>query len=305
MKKYHVAGDAFCERLASFQRPLYLLAHHDDELQCAGVLQRLGPRTQVVWMTNSDGLYTESKLTPPEYGELRKAEGLKSVGTLGIPASNTRCLDFSEVEIYRRMAWLYSGEKTMAELKPWFQEMRDAVRKAVFDLKPDMVFTQAWQGGQPEHDLVHFFTVLAVRDFMRETGAKVELYQMPAYEYTILISMRFHPMYKGPRLRIRLTPAELQKKLEMTQAYPSQVRLFEDFRKVFKVIGWFGLLIGGPRTAEDFMSVEEFGPVPDGIDYAAKPHAFEYFTYMFDDFEGTKVTFLKSIRPIVQAFLGA
>ena len=53
---------------------------------------------------------------------------------------------------------------------------------------------------------------------------------------------------------------------------------------------------------EELFGVEELGPVPDDLDYARKPHRFDFFTYMFDDFEGTKVTFCGSIRPIVQAF---
>ena len=38
------------------------------------------------------------------------------------------------------------------------------MRKAVFDIEPDVVFTDAWQGGQPEHDLSHLFAMTALRD---------------------------------------------------------------------------------------------------------------------------------------------
>ena len=89
----------------------------------------------------------------------------------------------------------------------------------------------------------------------------------------------------------------------MVEAYPSQVRLFGDFRRVFKYAGVLGRPFGGPRTIEEFLAVEEFGPVPDAIDYAAKPHLLDFFTYMFDDFEGEPVTFKKSVRPIVRAYL--
>ena len=296
-------GDELCRGIEGFQRPAIVLAHHDDEISTAGLLQRLGPRTAVVWVTNSDGLYYESALNPAEYSEVRKAEGFNSVALLGIPPEGVTNLDHSEVEIYRRMAWLYAGARTVAEVRPFFQRIRDSVRDALFALRPDAVFTQAWQGGQPEHDLTHFFTMLAVRDLGRETGTPVPLYHLPAYEYTVAIAFRFHPLYRGPRLRLRLTPGELALKLRMTEVYASQAKGFADFRKVFNVVAPLGRPFGGPRTLEELMSVEELGPVPADLDYTRKPHRFDAFTYMFDDFEGTRVTFLRSVRPVVQALL--
>ncbi len=53
-------GEAFCERLASFRQPLYVVAHHDDEVPTAGLIQRLGPRTKFVYVTNSAGVASTS-----------------------------------------------------------------------------------------------------------------------------------------------------------------------------------------------------------------------------------------------------
>ncbi|MBW1809890.1 MAG: PIG-L family deacetylase [Deltaproteobacteria bacterium] len=297
-------GVQFTARLDKFERPLYLMAHHDDEIATAGLLQRLSPRARVVWVTNSDGLYFESQLSPPEYGLVRKQEGINSVAIASIPEANTSCLDFSEVEIYRWMSELHSGKSTIEDARPFFDTIRKGVREAIFTIKPDAVFTLAWQGGQPEHDLTHFFGRLAVDDLKRETGEPVEFFHCPAYEYTILVAVRFHPLYKGTRIRLRLTEQELNKKRKMIEAYPSQVRLFNDFQKVFRwIVKPVGYLTGGPKTAEEFMAVEEFGPVPENLDYLAKPHLHDFFTYMFDDFEGVPVTFSRSVRPIVRAFL--
>jgi hypothetical protein len=146
-------------------------------------------------------------------------------------------------------------------------------------------------------------TMLALKDLEAATGKRPEFFHMPAYEYTILVAMRFHPLYRGTRIRLRLTADELANKMQMMQAYPSQIRLFTDFSKVFGIIGKMGYLTGGPKNAEQFVTIEEFGPVPEGLDYTAKPHLFDYFTYMFDDFEGVPVRFLTSVRPIVAAFL--
>jgi LmbE family N-acetylglucosaminyl deacetylase len=254
-------------------------------------------------VTNGDGLYQESSLSPAAYGDVRMAEAVKAIGAAGVPAENAGFLKFSELEIYRRMAELYRGATTMRENREFFDQVRVAVRTAVFDLEPDIVFTCAWQGGQPEHDLTHLFTMLALRDLERERGVRAELFHLPEYEYTILLAMRFHPLYPGVRYRLRLTPAEMDVKRAMVDAYPSQKRLFEDFRRVFGHIGRIGRLVGGPATAEEYLSVEEFGPVPAGLDYRRKPHLHDYFTYMYDHFEGTPVTFTRSILPVVDAFL--
>lgn len=302
-KKAFARGDAFQAELGGYERPLFMLAHHDDEVSMAGLMQRLQGETRVVWMTNSDGLYFESDLRPKDYGELRKREGLASVARIGIPPERALCLDFSEVEIYRRMAALYDGSARVADVHRFFTEIRRAMRATLFDAAPDIVFTQAWQGGQPEHDLTHYFTRRALDDYERETGRRVPFFHVPAYEYTIVLAQRFHPLYEGERLRIRLTDDELATKLEMIESYPSQVRLFGDFRKVFHWIGKVPWLVGGARSIEEFLRIEELGPVPATLDYTKKPHVHDFFTYMFDDFEGTPVTFSRSVLPIVRTFM--
>jgi LmbE family N-acetylglucosaminyl deacetylase len=286
-----------------YERPVFLMAHHDDELSQAGLFQRLGPFMQAVWVTNSDGLYFESDLTPPEYGVLRMKEGVASVAMAGIPESATRCYAYSEVEIYRWLSEINSGKTTMQAASAYFDRIRRDVRNAVFELQPDALFTLAWQGGQPEHDLVHFFTMLAVRDFEKETGHLIDFFHMPAYEYTILVAHRFHPLYRGERIRIRLTDAEMDIKLKMVAQYPSQERLFNDFQKVFKLIGKFGYVTGGPRNATEWLGTEEFGPVPRDIDYTKNTHVFDRCTYINDDFEGAPVTFKGSIKPIIEWYL--
>lgn len=297
----YLLGERFSAELGRFQRPLFLLAHHDDEIPTAGLLQRLGPRKQVLWVTNSDGLYFESRMTPAEYGEMRKREGVKSVAHAGVAESAIRCLDVSEVETYRWMSRVNSGASSLDQALPYFRDIRDRVRDAVLEIQPDAVFTLAWQGGHPEHDITHVCARMAVDALGRTTGQRPAFYQMPAYEYLILVAMRFHPLYRGARIRLRLTPAELAIKQAMMQEYPSQVRLFGDFQKVFRMVGRFAFL-GAPRNAEAYVSVEEFGPVPP-IDYGRKPHMFDYFTYMFDDFEGVPVTFRRAVRPIVAGLL--
>ncbi len=297
-------GESFSDQAQGFARPLYVMAHHDDEILAAGLLQRLGSSAQVVWVTNSDGLYFETDLSPQRYAAVRKAEGLQSLAAIGIAPAQTRNLDFSEVDIYRHLSELHAQPGRLEEIRPFFDNIRQAVQTEIFRIQPDAVFTLAWQGGHPEHDLVHFFTRLALWELQKQTGQKPAFFHLPAYEYTILLALRFHPFYQGERIRLRLSSSELAKKMEMIQAYPSQQRLFGDFRRVFKwLMTPIGLLTQGPKTIEEFLSTEEFGPVPVPLNYRVPPHRLDFFSYMFDDFEGSPVSFSRSILPLVDSYL--
>jgi len=296
-------GRKFFERAQGYRRVLFAYAHHDDEIPTAGLLQRLGGKAHVLWLTNSDGLYFESELSPQQYGQLRKEEGLRSVELAGVDLGRTRCLDFSEVEIYRHFSWLASGKNQAGELRSFFQPMLDGILGYLLEVQPEAVFTQAWQGGHPEHDLVHFLTARALQIFETRVGRRPEFFHLPAYEYTILVAMRFSPFYRGERIRLKLSPHELETKLRMMDVYRSQQKLFRQFRNSLRLFslpaGW---LSGGPYTLEQFLSVEEFGPVPGSIDYRRSPHWLDRLNYIGDDFEGTPISFARCLRPLVNEF---
>jgi LmbE family N-acetylglucosaminyl deacetylase len=290
------------EAAAGWQRPLLIVAHQDDELGYAGLIQRLGPKTRIIWVTNGDGLYFEMKATPEEYGAIRMKEAINAVAAIGIAEQNTRCLAVSEVETYRQMSFLQQDPRSIAAHREYWDGFRQQVRQALFEMRPDAVFTLAWQGGHPEHDLTHYFTRLAVDDYERETGQALPFFHLPEYEYTILIAFRFHPLYKGRRLKFTITPEELAGKNRIVQQYPSQAEMMEKFRNFLNKLGVLGRPFGLPRTAEEYLSVEHLGPVPPDLDYTISTHLFDKANYMFDDFEGIPITFKRCIRPVVEAF---
>jgi LmbE family N-acetylglucosaminyl deacetylase len=294
-------GDQFLKE-KGYKRPLFIIAHYDDELNYAGLITRLGPNTHITWLTNGDGLYFEMKITPSEYAEIRKREAINAAKAVRISEENLKFLGFSEVEIYKRFAELYKNPQSIRTHIKFFEEIKESVKGCVFDYEPDVVITDAYQGGHIEHDLTHFFAFCAIRDYERERNKRIDFIHLPEYEYTILLAMRFHPLYKGVRYRIYLTPEEMEAKKRVIEAYPSQKRLFSEFEKLFTYIGYIGRLTGGPRNAYEYLSIEEFGPVGH-IDYAKKPHISDYLTYMFDDFEGTPVTFSRSLLPVIRAFI--
>lgn len=291
--------------IARAERPLIAIAHQDDELGYAGLIQRLGPKVKFIFMTNGDGLAPFVGDDPVEYAEMRKAEAVDAVGSLGIPAGNVACLDFSEIEIYSRMADLVLHKEKRAEVMDFFSTIRAAVAEAIRAHRPDVVFTTAFQGGHPEHDLAHFFYAMALDDLHREGGEKVPLIQLPEYELTILLPMRFRPWYPGERLALELTEEELEGKLNMTKHYPSQEGLFKKFMLVADVLSFPLRLVGRGGGARAFFSREVMSPVPDGFDYTSPPYFIDFFNYMFDDFEKTPISFRKCILPVVRHFLEA
>ena len=293
--------DNFFNAAKEWERPLFVIAHQDDELGYGGLIQRLGPKTRFIWVTNGDGLYFLDKVTPEEYGKIRMQEAINAVGAVGIPEKNTQCLEFSEVEIYRHMSFLYKDPDSFEKYRPFWENIRNSVKEAIFDAKPDAVFTGAWQGGHPEHDLTHFFTRLAVDEYEKETGKALPFFHLPEYEYTILIAFRFHPLYKGRKLKFKLTEEEVEGKKRIMDSYPSQYRLFEKFESVLGKVSWVSGLFGGPKSANEYLSEEHFGPVPKELDYSKSTHIFEAANYIGDDFEGTPIGFARCIRPIVQA----
>jgi len=293
----------FLAALDEMERPLTVVAHQDDECTFSGVLSRCADRMGILWVTNGDGLYFLTDLSPYPYGRIRMAEAIDSAAAVGIPAERTACLDFSEVEIYRRMMYVTLNHRSATWLKPFFQTIYDRIREYVFDYKPQAVFTCAYQGGNPEHDLTHYFTRLAVDDYERDSGQVVPFLHVPMYEYTVLVALRFNPFYRGLRWRYHLNDLEKANKMRQFEAYPSQLALFEKFRTIVKGVGFLGLFTRGkPLTAEEYLSVEEWGPVPEDWDYLANPHKLAAANYIGDHFNRVPVSFAKSVRPIVAAF---
>jgi len=295
--------DDFLNALDGMERPLAVVAHQDDETTFSGVLTRCAERMHIIWVTNGDGLYFEENVSPEEYGRIRMAEALKSAEAVGIPAEHTDCLEFSEVEIYKHFMFVSNDQKAAAWVKSFFGRIIDELRERIFDYRPQAVFTCAYQGGNPEHDITHYFTRLVVDEYERDSGEVVPFIHVPMYEYIILVALRFNPFYRGIRWRYELSDTEKENKRKQFEAYPSQIKLFDKFQKVVSAVGLVGLLTRGkPYSAEEYLAVEEFGPVPDDWDYLKNPHVFDWANYMFDHFGKVPISFTKTIRPIVAEF---
>jgi len=286
------------------RRHAFVFAHQDDELGSGGTISQLAwKRGRFLWVTNGDGLAPMEGVDPQSYAELRIAEAHTSAGYCGVPPERIGDLRASEIEIYRRLTHVAAGGDRRREALDFFVALYDRVHAWLADTRPDVVWTGAWQGQHPEHDLTHVFTALALRSLRRARGAEIPLYEFPEYEFVILVPLRFKPWHRGVVHRVELDDAALATKMLLHSAYPSQVQLFKKFEGVIRLLGGAARLLGRGFSLEDFMRHEEFGPVPADRDYTADRHLHPALDYMLDDFEGTPIRFRTMIRPVVQELL--
>jgi LmbE family N-acetylglucosaminyl deacetylase len=274
------------------KKHLFVYAHHDDEIVSAGIIQRLMPNISLMWVTNSDGLYFKDNVTPEEYGKLRVAEGVNVYRELGFKEENVTNGFYSEVDNYRHFVESIKSPQKFDEAVAFWRKQGFSIYEKIRKTDPDIIWTYAFQGGMPEHDLVHVLTAACIDSYEKETGKKIQLVEIPAYELTVLISFRFNPWYKGTKYYIDMTEDELLKKLAAANHYPSQVELIAKFRKVIDNLGKVSRLIGKPFDFESYCGREYFAPVCEPRDYSKPPYRIDFFNYMFDDFLGDPVKFI-------------
>lgn len=281
-------------------RHLLSVAHQDDEINYIGTIHRWGEDAHFLWMTNGDGLAPFENADPKEYAEMRKAETDAVLTTLGRPLSRRECLDFSEIEIYSNFVDLTLAPARKPEVLDFMHHIGCKVYQSIKAIMPDVVWVPQYQNGHPEHDLMHMLTAYSIRQISRETGKAIALYHVPEYEYTILIPLRFHPLYKGVVHHIELTPEELELKRRCIACYPSQLKLFDKFETLINRFGKVGRLLGKGFDAEGFLMREYFGPVPPDMDYTKSYHRFEWANYMFDTHRDAKVRFDRHLAVIAR-----
>lgn len=277
------------------RRVMFLFAHNDDELPYGGLIQRVSKNTQFVWLTNSDGLWYEMNMSPSAYAEARKSESIMAMREVGVSEEKLRFLGYSECEIYRRLTEVANGKE---EALAFFVNIAKQIERVIEDFRPEIVFTLAFQGGNPEHDLLHIFTVSAVR-------GRAEVFELPEYELTILIPLRFAPWKHGEMFEIYLTEQEISRKRKMVGWYATQTNLFKRF---MFLIGFFGALANRKFSisggAEFYLGRETFASVPINRNYLTPPHYFDFLEYIGDHYDKTPISFSSMIAPIVKTIMG-
>jgi LmbE family N-acetylglucosaminyl deacetylase len=130
---------------------VYVLAHPDDEANCAGAIAdetARGERVEIVFLT--DGTANVS-------AAVRAAESAAVLHDLGVPEDRITALG---------MRLGIASEQLLARLEDAYGALRDYFDRLQLDPRSTRITTTAWEGGHPDHDAAH----LAVQRLARERG---------------------------------------------------------------------------------------------------------------------------------------
>ncbi|MBM4386721.1 MAG: PIG-L family deacetylase [Deltaproteobacteria bacterium] len=285
-------------------RHLFVFAHQDDELFYSGIIGRLMRNSKFLWVTNGDGLAPQFREEPEKYAEKRIRETDEAMKFLGAQSDQMRCFGYSELEIYGKFVELTRQPHRKFEIMMYFFKIGCEIYREARDFRPDFVWTLAYQGGHPEHDLTHLLAAYATRQLSAETGKTAELMELPEYEFTLLIPMRFKPWKKGEAYFVRISDEKLARKKKMMEFYPSQFFIFRQFEKVIDSIGKAGKVFGKGFSFADFAGKETFATVPRDRDYTKSSHCSTIFDYMLERHKGTRICFGKTLKVLAEEIRG-
>ncbi len=282
----------------------FVFAHQDDDLGYSGLLQRIRPDSKVLWVTNGDGLAPMAGIEPLRYASMRNEEASAALGFLGYPRDALHFLGYSEIEMYDDFVEAEKGKGPIDPNSDLGRRLRARLEKILeelvsFTADADVVWVNAWQGGHPEHDLVHYLTARAV-NIHRRSGRDVRFMELPQYEMLFFVPLRFAPWHKGVAHVIELDPQELHRKFLAFGAYKSQKEITEAFKKLLTLYGVINALRLRPFTFKQYASKEYFGPVPANRDYSRAPHGTDLLEYINEKHEGTKVSFTGAVGRFIQ-----
>lgn len=176
---------------------LFVFAHQDDEIAYLGLMRRLAGRgrdIRVVWTT--DGAYRVP-------AEIRRRESGANMSRLGIGRDR---LEF----------WEYPDGRSIEHAGRILERLATLVR----ELRPAEVYTVAYEGGHPDHDLAHFAAVTAARRLVPAPT----VYEAPLYNKCGARHVAFNRFVpaENETLHARLGLRDLAFKLRCILTYRSQ-----------------------------------------------------------------------------------
>jgi LmbE family N-acetylglucosaminyl deacetylase len=151
---------------------LLVVAHPDDETACAGALLANLPTVWIAVLTDGaprDPVFASAAgaASRADYVKQRRAELEQAVALAGIGAD--------------RVFWMGAVDQEAAlELPRLVQELVALVKQ----LDPELVLTQAYEGGHPDHDAAALVAQYALRLLARGRGPRLPLLEMPSYHET-------------------------------------------------------------------------------------------------------------------------
>ena len=182
------------------ERYTFLFGHPDDDVLIAGTMRLLidaGAEVHAVWLNSGDFL---------GQGKRRKSEVQNATAILGLKNSHTHLLGFPDFG-----------------LVPNLNEAANRLAKLLEGIKPTVVFADAYEGGNPDHDCVNF---LAYEGPAR-AGIAPKIFEFPLYNSAGLFrngwwKINSFPNGDPPVSYNPLNGSAIECKYRMMRAYSSQ-----------------------------------------------------------------------------------
>lgn len=277
------------------RKHVMVFAHQDDEIGCAGIIQKTGDG-KYIWLTNGDGLAINKGANPAKYAKERSKESMKAMNFLGKSRKQIVELGYSEIKIYEMFEEVAKEDRKALE---YFGKMAERVYREVKKNNPKVIWTLAYQGGHPGHDLAHLCASYARRRIEAEENRKIELMAIPSYDYSLLppffYAFIFRPFQGRLICKVKLNKKELEMKLKCLEVYPSQAKIFSQFKLFLNILGKFWAILGKGFNYMDFASSERFEIVSRAENTLKNPHFLPFMSYL-----PYKESFAKTIKPIAR-----
>lgn len=186
-------------------RHLFIVAHVDDDGIGFGAGIQALPGVRIVYLTDSaprDPRYFAQPCASREaYAALRHEEALRAAALLGVAQDRLHFLDAVDMESFREL-----------------ERLEAALDRVCLDESPDVIWSPAYDGGHPDHDVAAF---LATRIATR--------LRRPHFEFALYgsgNSIRPGEFTSGaPGFARRLSRVERERKAGVLAAYVSQSRI--------------------------------------------------------------------------------
>jgi LmbE family N-acetylglucosaminyl deacetylase len=223
------------ESLLSRETRLMVFSPHpdDESLGAGGLMQRvlgLGGKVKVVFLTNGDGfpegVEKEDHIIHPsagdyrKYGEERRQEALKALGTLGVTAEDVVFLGFPDGGLcqllwkYRHDPQVYESPYTLERHPPASEmilpqtdyngfDLRKELARVLMDFRPTLVAVTPPQDQHPDHKATYCFVRKTLADLQAKPGTSIK-----PQVITYLVHFGQWPVGQGAGTGSRLNPPE-------------------------------------------------------------------------------------------------
>jgi LmbE family N-acetylglucosaminyl deacetylase len=234
----------------NYSHALFVVAHPDDEVIGAGSLLSRFEHCRIVHVT--DGAPADMRdarragfEARNDYAQARRSEAVTALSLAGIAEDQIIELGLPD-------------QQSSYQLVSLVQRLYELLRQ----LRPQIVITQPFEGGHPDHDATAFAVHQARRLLLYENETAPEIFEMTSYHRRddYVVYSEFLPRADSDCTTFVLSEDEKTRKRKM----------FECFATQREVLRWFPI------------EVERFRRAPD-YDFTRPPHAgklhYEYFDW--------------------------